>query len=452
MAVNRIDATQGSIVPQILRYSFPLILSTLVQSLFSAVDVAVLGNMADSTAVAAVGATGSVTGLIVNAFVGFSSGTKILLARFIGARDQERIRHTADTAVLLSVICGLVVAALGWFLSPVILELTGCPAECFSGAVLYLRIYFTAAPAILLYNFCSAILTAAGNTQSPLYYMLLGGALNLVLNILLCLILPDKVLAVAVATAASQILGAILTLWRLCSGKDAVRLHLGQLQWKFRAFGKIVTQGLPIGLVNVLYPLAGLQIQTALNSYGVAAIAGNSASVTLENISNAVHGNLAAATGVFMGQNLGAQRHDRVKKTLFHGLWVAPLAGLLLGNFFYLTGRFWVNLILPGDTQAADFALIRMGFILAFHFIAAINGVLSHFLQSFGYSFLSSLNSILCVLGFRVVWMAFVYPRYQSFRCLMCCYFVSWLLMLVTNLCMSAVVYNRYRKGRYKAL
>ena len=452
MAANRIDATRGAIVPQILRYSYPLILSTLVQSLFSAVDVAVLGNMADSTAVASVGATGAVTSLLVNAFVGFSSGTKILLARFIGARDQEKIRSTADTAVLLSLLCGLLVAVLGWVLSPTILHLTNCPESCFDGATLYLRIYFTAAPAILLYNFCSSILTAAGNTRSPLLYMLLGGGLNLVLNIILCLVLPNKVLAVAIATAASQLLGAALTLTRLCGGKDAVRLQPLRMRWSGLALLKILTQGLPIGLVNVLYPLANLQIQSALNSYGVAAIAGNSASATLENVSNACHANLSAATGVFMGQNLGAQQHDRVKRTLFHGLWLAPLTGLVIGLSMYLSGRFWLNLILPGDTEAADYAMVRMGCILAFHFVAGFNGVLSHFLQSFGYAFLSSLNSIVCVLGFRFVWMTWIYPRHENFFMLMVCYLISWLLMLTVNFCISAVVYARYRKGHYKVL
>jgi Na+-driven multidrug efflux pump len=224
------------------------------------------------------------------------------------------------------------------------------------------------------------------------------------------------------------------------------------MRWNNRAFGKILTQGLPIGLVNVLYPLANLQIQSALNSYGVAAIAGNSASATLENVSNACHGNLSAAIGVFMGQNLGAQKHDRVKRTLFHGLWLSPLTGLVIGLSMYLSGRFWVNLILPGDTEAADFAMVRMGCILAFHFVSGFNGVLSHFLQSFGYAFLSSLNSIVCVLGFRFVWMTWVYPRHENFFMLMVCYLISWLLMLTANFCMSAVVYARYRKGRYKRL
>lgn len=451
-AVKRIDATQGPIASQILLYSYPLILSTLVQSLFNAVDVAVLGNMADSVAVASVGATGAVTSLLVNAFVGFSAGAKILLARFVGERSQEKIQRAADTAVLLSVACGLTVALLGWFLSPAILTVTKCPADCYDGALLYLRVYFFAAPAILLYNFCGSVLTAAGNTRSPLVYMLAGGVLNVVLNIVLCLILPNKVLAVALATAASQLLGAVLTLLRLCSGKDPVKLTLRKMRWDMATFGKILLQGLPIGLVNVLYPLANLQIQAALNSFGPSAIAGNIASATLENVSNACIGNLGAGTGVFIGQNLGAQRHDRVKRAFFTGLWMTALAGAVVGGSLYLSGRFWLRLIVPGDAAAVEFAMVRMGFILAFHFISGTNCVLSQFLQNFGYSFLSSANSIACVLGFRIVWMNWVYPRFQTFPMLMCCFLVSWTLMMITNIAMVAVVYVRYRKGHYKKL
>lgn len=451
-SAKRIDATKGPIIGQILLYSYPLILSTLVQSLFNAVDVAVLGNMADSTAVAAVAATGTVAGLIVNAFVGFSAGAKILLARFIGERSQEKIRQTADTAVLLSLICGLLVAVLGWFFTPAVLRLTNCPADCFDGAVLYLRIYFSAAPALLLYNFCSSILTAAGNTQSPLIYMLLGGALNVVLNIILCLVLPNKVLAVAIATMASQVLGAVLTTVRLCSGKDAVVIRLRELVWNTKAFTKILFQGLPIGLTNVLYPLAGLQIQAALNSYGVSALAGNSASVTLESIAGAFTGNLAAATGVFMGQNLGAQDHIRVRQSFVRGTLLTVMTGMVLGASLYFSGRFWVGMILPGDPVAVEYAMTRASYILLFYAVSAMNQGLSQLLQSFGYSFLSSLNSIFWVLGFRVVWMTWIYPRYTSFSCLMCCFLVSWLLMMVTNIVMTAVVYSRYLHGKYKRL
>ena len=452
IAAKKLDATKGPIARQLLIYSLPLILSTLVQNLFNAVDVAVLGNMASSEAVASVGATTSIVSLLVNLFVGLASGVKILLARFLGEQSDEKVRKTADTAVLLAVFSGLIVAAAGWIFSPALLQLLSCPEDCFDGAVLYLRVYLLAAPAILLYNYCSAILTSAGNTRSPMVYMMLGGALNLVLNVLLCLILPNKVLAVALATAASQVLGAFLTLRRLCSGMDSIQLRLKKLKWSGTFFKKILSNGLPLGLSAILYPLGSLQIQSALNSYGVSAIAGNSASITLENLNNAFHGNIGSATGVFIGQNLGAQEHRRVKQSFLHGLWLSALISGTVGSTLFATGRFWVGLIVPGDTLAADYALIRMQYILAFQFIAAFNNTLSHFLQNFGYSFLSSLNSIVCVLGFRVVWMTWIYPLNPTFHMLMACFLVSWLLMLITNTAMFTVVYLRYRKGKYRQL
>lgn len=450
IATRRIDATQGNLVPQLISYSLPLILSTLVQNLFSAVDVAVLGNMASSQAVAAVGATTSIVNLLVNLFVGMASGVKILLARFLGERSEEKLHKTADTAVLLSVYGGIIVAALGWCFAPAFLRLTNCPEDCFDGAALYLRVYLTAAPGILLYNYASSILTASGNPRSPLFYMLLGGGLNVVLNILLCLILPNKVLAVALATAASQLLGAFLCLRRLCSGQEQIRLQLRRLRWSGTFFRKILAQGLPLGLTAILYPLGSLQIQGALNSYGASAIAGNSASINLENISSAFHSGIGTSAGFFMGQNLGAQKHDRVKNSLFHSIWLAIFVAVVIGNGIYATGRFWLKLILPDDPAAWEFAMIRGSYILAFSFIAATNNVLTHLIQAFGYSSLCSINSIVNVLGFRVVWMTWIYPLAPTFDRLMACFFVSWLLMLLFNIVTSLVIFLRYRKGRYK--
>ena len=452
IAAKKIDATKGPLIRQILAYSFPMILSTLLQNLFNAVDVAVLGNMASSVAVASVGATTTVVNLLVNLFVGMASGVKLLLARFLGERSEEKVRKTADTAVILSVACGAAVSIWGWVFSPAILRLLKCDPACFDGAVLYLRVYLLAAPAILLYNYSSAILTVSGNSRSPMLYMLFSGGLNLVLNVILCLILPNKVLAVAFATMSAQILGAFLCLRRLCSGREAVHLHLKKLRWSNTFFKKILSNGLPLGLSAILFPLGSLQIQAAINSFGVSSIAGNSASITLESISNSVHASIGSAAGMFIGQNLGAQQHSRVKKSFLHGLWLSALAAFVIGNVVYLTGRFWLGLIVPGDSLAADFAVVRMGIIMRFSFIAATNNMLGHFLQSFGYSFLSSLNSIVCVLGFRVVWMTWIYPLNPTFHMLMACFFVSWMLMLVTNTTMFTVVYLRYRKGKYRRL
>ena len=449
---KRIDATDGPLIRQILTFSFPMILSTLVQNLFSAVDLAVLGNMANSGAVASVGATTSTVSLLVNLFIGFASGTKILLSRFLGERNQEKLQKTVDTAIILAFCAGALISLLGWIFSPWFLRLLNCPAECYDGALLYLRVYLTAAPASLAYNYSSAILNACGNTRSPLLFMIFSGASNLVLNVLLCLVLPNKVLAVALATAASQILGAILTLGQLSSGKEILRIRITKLRWSFTAFRKIISQGLPIGLYNILFPLGSLQISAALNTFGASAIAGNSASASLETITHAFHAGIGSACGVFMGQNLGAQKHDRVKQTMFHSLWLGVLGTFLLDNSVYLSGRFWLQLLLPDDPAAWEFALIRMRYILCFGFISAINNMLTHVMQAFGYSALTSTNSTICVLGFRVVWMTWIYPRNPTFSMLILCFFVSWLLMLVTNVVFSTIVYARYQKGKYKRL
>jgi putative MATE family efflux protein len=449
---KRIDATNGPLIRQILTYSLPLIITTIIQNLFSTVDLAVLGNMADSTAVASVGATSTTTSLMVNLFVGFSSGTKILMARFLGEKDTEKVKSTANTAILLALGAGVTISILGWIFSPLFLRLLNCPEECFDGAVLYLRIYLTAAPAILLYNYCSAILNASGNTQSPLIFMLLGGILNLMLNVILCLFLPNKVLAVALATISSQLLGALLTFRRLCSGKEALQINPRKLRWSGQAIKKILIQGLPIGLYNILFPLGSLQISAALNTFGASAIAGNSASVSLESITNAFHAGIGSTCGVFVGQNLGAKRHDRVKKSLIHCFWLSNLCILLLGNGVYLTANIWLSLLLPDDTLAWDFSLIRMRYILCFGFINATNNIMTHMIQAFGYSILTSANSVLCVLGFRVVWMTWIYPLNPTYEMLIVCFMVSWLLMLVTNTTMSTIVYIRYRKGKYRRL
>ena len=405
LRVKTVDARQGAIIPKIIMYSVPVILSTLIQSLFNAVDMVVLGNMADSVSVASVGATSTIVSLIVNSFFGFSSGIKILIARFIGENSADKIKKTVDTTIILGLSLGVLISIAGWIASPYFLEMTNCPEECFKGALLYIRIYLLAAPAILLYNFGSAIISASGDTQRPLYYMVFCGLLNVVLNIILCFVLEQKVAAVAVATALSQILGAVLVLIRLFKADELIRLRLRSMKFSLLALKKIFVLGAPIALSNALFPLANLQILTAVNSYGVSALAGNSASNTLQTISNAFHAGISSTTSVFIGQNLGAQKHDRVKKVFFHCLWMNFTIGLVEGLFFYHTGRFWLGFILADDAAAIDYAMISVGHIIRFYFIAALNGVLAHFIQAFGYSTLSSANSIFCVFVFRMIWM-----------------------------------------------
>lgn len=451
MKNQRVDATQGPIVRSIFIYAIPLFLTTLLQQLFHAVDIAVLGNMADTTAVASVGATGPITGLLVSSFVSFASAAKIILARYIGARDEQNIKRTVDMAVILPVIIGLLIAVFGYILAPNILEWTDCPRECREGAEVYLRLYVLSAPIILLYNFGSSVLTASGDTKRPLYYMIAGGVLNVILNVVLCLILPQKVMAVAIATVASQLLGAVLVFLRLIRMDGACKLSVRQVRWNTQSFIRVFHYGIPLLISSILYPISNLQIQSAVNQLGVAAVAGNSAGATVENLVAGINGAFSTTTTAFMGQNLGAQKPDRVKKSFFYCLLFNISIAFVVSMSLYLARDFALSFFLTNDKAAYEFAYIRMQCVLLIYAVACANGCFSHAIQAFGYPIFGSIVSIICIFAFRVIWMEFIYPIFApSFFYLVICYTISWLMLLLLNICGFIVFYRRFLKGKYK--
>lgn len=451
MKISRVDATQGSLVRSIFIYAIPLFLTTLLQQLFNAVDLAVLGNMADTTAVASVSATSSITGLMLNLFVGFSSAVKIILARQIGARDREGVERTVGMSFIIPVAAGILLAVVGVLLSPAFLEWTSCPEECMVGATVYLRFYMAAAPAILLYNFGSSVLTASGDTQRPLYYMAACGLLNVVLNVVLCLILPQKVAAVAIATAASHILGALLVWMRVFRMDGICKAVWSKIRWNTASLISIFRFGIPLVISSVLYPLCNLMIQSGINGIGVSAIAGNSAATTLETFVMGINGAFGTTTTAFMGQNIGAQKTDRVKKSFFYCVSIGFLLTFGLSMFFYLTGDFWLGFILTDDAKAYEYAYTRMQCVLMIYAIGTINTCCSHAIQSFGYPLYGSLTSIVCVFGFRTFWMQFVYPYFApSFFHLAVCYTLSWGLLLLFSIVGIIIYFKRFLKGKYR--
>jgi len=427
---GKVDATSGSIWKGIVVYAIPLVIATLIQTCFNAIDLIVLGNMADSSAVASVGATSTIVALMVNAFIGIANGSKIVLSHQFGAKNRKQIKETVDTCMLTALAMGVGVAIIGVFLAPSMLDWTHCPAECYEGAVIYLRIYVVAIPAILLYNFGSAVLTSSGDSQRPLLFITVSGLFKVILNICLCLVVSQKVIAVAVATVASQLLSAGLVIHRLCKMEGEGRLELNRMSFKWYAFRQIMAQGLPLGLNSSLYPLANVQIQSAINSFGVSAIAGNSAATTVAGIPDAFNSAIASTATVFMGQNLGAGKKDRVRQSLRNCLVANVTMGLILGTGTFLTGRFWLSLILPGDSMGVEYGLIRMFFIVLFYPVANVNGVLAAAIQTHGYAVYTSLASIICVIVFRMIWMFAVYPSFETFPMLMVCFTISWSLLM----------------------
>ena len=459
LKARSIDATEGNLLPKILLYAFPLILSTLIQQLFNAVDIMVLGNMADEVAVASVTATSSIVSLFVNSFVGLASGSRVVLARQIGAKDHERVRKTTDTSLILAVGIGIAVAAICFFASPWFLDLTNCPPECRDEALLYVRIYAMAAPFIMLYNFGSSAVTASGDTQRPLYYIIIGGAANVVLNVVLCLILPQKVIAVAIATAVSQIISAALISRRLIKMDGPCRVVIRKMRFCGKALGDILRFGLPMLLTNAIFPISNLQIQSAINSFGVAATAGNGAASTIESIISSTSAPFGTTVATFVGQNIGAQKPDRVKKSFYDVLIVTVLICGTISVAAFLTGEFWLGLIVGKENQTAiTYGLIRMSCTTLFYVIAGVNNVYGGALQAHGYSTFSAINSIFCVLIFRTIWMQTVYVNCSGlednrrFFMVVVCFTVAWAIRMVANVVGFAFVRMKYNRGFRRVL
>ena len=451
--IKNVDVLGGKMFPSIVKFGVPLLLVALVQSLFQAVDIMVLGQLADTDAVAAVGSTTSIVHLLVTVSLGVSIGAKIVLARLIGEGVREKTQQTVFTSIVTALVLGLITMLIGILIAPWFLSMTDCPREIYDDAKLYMIIYFSAAPALMLYNFGSNIVQVSGDSQRPLYYMLISGVLNVVLNYVLCLLIPQKVAAVAIATAAANFAGAALVMRRVLVIDGDCRFKIRGSRFDWRSFRLLMVNGLPIGFSSALYSLANLQIQTALNSYGAMAIAGSSATVNLEGVA----GSLAASpwgstVGVFVGQNVGADNKKRVKQSILISGAIAVGIALVVGVLATVFSRQLLMLFVDSD-EAVRYGQIRVIYILLPYVVAALNTILSNTIQAFGYSIFSTLNSIFCVFVFRMIWMRYVYSAVSTFHVLMQCFLVSWLLIAVVNLVFFFYLYyKKFKAGKIKKM
>lgn len=445
--MKKVNATEGALTRLIFVYTIPLIFSTILQSLFDIADKAVLGNMAGTVAVASIAATGTVSSLVINGAVGLSTGTVIVLARFIGERNKEKVRAAIDTSLITSVVFGVVVAVAGVLLAPFFLTMTDCPAECYDGALIYMRIVIAAAPATLLYNYGAAILRTLGDTQRPLIYIAVSGAVNVVLNVILCLIFPQKVVAVAVATVVSNCISAALVFLRLCRMEEETRVVPAKMRFDRTAFLKVLRFGIPASISALVLPLGNLQITAAINSFGPDAIAGHAAACSVETIVFAFSTGFGSATMTFMGQNIGASNVERVRQSFWRCLVYTFFITGTLGYLMYLSGEMWVGIIVGSDSAAAiEYGMLRMFHVIQFACINAVSNVLISALKAFGYPILTSITNIAFNLGFRVLWMQFIYPLNPQYRMIMLCYTVAWTLNLIFYIIFLFGIYRRYVK------
>lgn len=440
-----IDMCNGPLFGKILVFYFPLMLSGILQLLFNAADIAVVGRFAGNEALAAVGSTSSLTNLLVNLFIGLSVGANVLVARFYGAGQKDELKEMVQTAMATSVIGGILLVFIGFVVSRPALTLMGTPEDVISHSVLYMRIYFGGMPFMMAYNFGAAVLRAVGDTKRPLYYLLVAGFVNVILNLVFVIFFSMGVAGVAAATVISQAISAALILRCLIKTDGAYRLELKGLKIAGDKLVKMFQIGLPAGLQGSLFSISNVLIQSSVNSFGSIAMAGNTAGSNIEGFVYTSMNSFYQAAISFCGQNYGAKKYKRVGKVLLicEGLVIA--VGLIMGNGVYLFGGTLLKLYTT-DAEVIRYGILRMAYICIPYFLCGMMDVIVGALRGIGYSVMPMLVSLTGACLFRVVWIYTVFSRFRTLPCLYISYPISWGLTFAVHLICFMVVYKRLLK------
>ncbi|MBQ2695684.1 MAG: MATE family efflux transporter [Clostridia bacterium] len=444
---RNVDMVNGSLSKNLVRFVIPMILTGVLQLMFNACDLVVVGQFAGDRALAAVGATGALINLLVNAFIGLSTGVNIIAAHAYGARDHEKIDKIIHTAVFLAVVCGVVVAVVGIGLSKPCLLAMNTPEDTLDLAVLYMRIYFLGAPASVLYNFCAAILRAQGNSKHPLMFLTVAGVVNVVLNLFFVLVFHMSVLGVALATAISQVVSAVLVVLYLKNPADPNALKFKKLKMEKAMVGQIFRLGVPASVGGMVFSFANIQVQSAVNTFGSAAMAGCSAAANLEGfIYTAMHGVSQGALS-FVGQNVGAKKLDRVPKVARVASFYAGGVGLVLGIIIYIFKTPLLSLYLS-DAESMVSGYSRMNMISMTYWICGIMEVYSYAMRGMGSSTPPTINSMLGACGLRILWLQTIFklPAMHTLEGIFLTFPVSWVVTTTANFIGYKIILGKRKK------
>lgn len=440
-----IDMCNGPLPGKILMFYFPLMLSGILQLLFNAADIVVVGRFAGNEALAAVGSTSSLTNLLVNLFIGLSVGANVLVARYYGAGQKDELKEMVQTAVTTAVIGGILLIFVGFFVSRPALVLMDTPEDVLSHSVLYMRIYFAGMPFMMAYNYGAAVLRAVGDTKRPLYYLLLAGVVNVVLNLIFVIVFHMGVAGVAIATVISQAISAALIIRCLIRTDRAYRLELKGMKISGDKLLKMFQIGIPAGLQGSLFSISNVLIQSSVNSFGSVAMAGNTAGSNIEGFVYTAMNSFHQAAISFSGQNYGALKYKRVGKVLFICEGFVVVVGLVMGSGAYLLGGTLLQLYTP-DPEVIQYGLLRMSYICVPYFLCGMMDVVVGVLRGIGYSVMPMLVSLTGACLFRVVWIYTVFRQFRTLECLYISYPISWALTFLVHLVCFAVVYRRLLK------
>lgn len=443
-----IDMCNGPITGKMLRFALPLMLSSMLQLLFNAADIITVGKFGSEHSLAAVGSNTALINLLTNLFIGLSIGANVLVARFYGAKNGEELNETVHTAMLLSLISGLILTVTGVIFARYFLIWMKTPTEILDLATTYLKIYFLGMPAMMIYNFGSAILRAIGDTKRPLYFLSAAGVINIILNILLVVVFRLDVKGVGIATVISQTVSAILIIRCLAKSNGDIKLELKKLRFSRGKIGAILRIGLPAGLQGSIFSLSNVVIQSSVNIFGPVVVKGNSAAQNLEGFvyfsMNAFH----HATLSFTSQNMGAKKYDRLGKILKNGLCLAILFGAGFGGTVILFGRNLLS-IYTNDGAAISAGMTRLYIITGTYTLCGIMDVMVGAIRGIGYTVLPTIVSLIGACALRLVWLATVFriPKFHTINTVYLSYPITWLVTIIAHVICYIIIRKKNRFG-----
>ena len=440
---------EGPLFRNIILYTIPVMLTGVLQLLFNAADLVIVGRFCGSISVAAVGATGAITNLIVNLFIGLSVGAGVTVAHGLGGEDDEAVSRTVHTAVPTAIITGLILTVIGINLAKPVLIWMETPDNVLPLSAIYMQIYFAGMPFSMLYNFCASILRAAGDTKSPLTYLSLAGVINVVLNIFFVTVFHMNVAGVALATILSQVVSALLVLRTLMRRTDACHFELREMHIYKPQLMKMIRIGMPAGVQGSMFAISNVIIQSSINSFGDAVMSGNAAAGNIEGFLyialNAFH-----QTAVnFIGQNVGALQYKRVNKVLWLCLACSTVLGLAGGIVIYAAGETLLGIYITDSASAITYGMERLLYVAVPYFILGLMDVSTGALRGLGASITPMIISILGVCGIRIAWIYTIFqmPQYHDPKSLYVSYIVSWVATFIAQMIAYRVIYKRHTRN-----
>ena len=420
-----LDMTTGPFLKKILIFSLPLMITGILQLIYNAADIMVVGRFAGSTSLAAVGSTSSLVNLIINLFIGLSTGAGVITARCIGAGDGEKTYRSVHTAMAISVASGFFVGLVGFFLSASFLKLMGTPDDVLPLASLYLKIYFLGAPGSLIYNFGASIVRATGDTKRPLYILAFTGLINVTLNLVLVIFFHMDVAGVAIATITAQYISAILIVIRLLHLENACRLNIKKLHIYKRELSDIVKIGLPAGIQSSLFSFSNVLIQSTINSFGSIAMAGNTAAQNVDAIIYTCTNAVSQTAMTFTSQNMGAKKYVNLRKVYFLCLGLAFGISVIMGALGLFFPDELVG-IFTTDPQVVEIGKIRLYVMMTTYFLCSLMDVAGCQIRGMGKSMEPMIITLLGACGLRVLWLYTGFPLNKTLWNLYISYPISW--------------------------